>query len=520
MKCVRCQNPANWVCECTDSFCDLHKMIHFSESHHDVFSRLPMKFTVLPSFALQEKQKILSNYFGIYIEGHLDCISSLLIVPNSTSVVSGSRDSSIRIWDYSTYQEKSILNGHTREVTGLALSNNTEYLISSSADQTLRVWLYHKQQIKSILKGHTSKIECVSLTHDNKSIVSAAHEIIIWSFAHLQLLIKLEKNSFPITSLKITKNDQFIITGLLDSTIKIWDFSEKNLVFDIGSPNEIKKKTCVASTSDNNFIIFGCSDNSISFWNFFTNTFEFSLSGHSGNVECLEVSSDDTFLISGSWDKKIIIWSIPLKVQIKTLAGHFGFVSSLAVNSNKLISGSWDNTIIVWDFEDIYKGMSCNVMQGHVSKVEGIEFSGDCKYAISASWDLTLRVWDISKKNQITKLINYNGGDKAYILSYDSKYVVYCAFYKNIIVWDLLDQKVHMVMNGDTKIECIALTIDSNFVVSGGVDCSVRLWNIEKKTGYLLGLHKSTVAKVILISNNKYAVTTAKSETKVWKLFS
>jgi phospholipase A-2-activating protein len=54
-------------------------------------------------------------------------------------LASGSEDTTIKIWDSSTWELKRTLTGHISYVTSLAVLQNGD-LASGSYDQTLKIW--------------------------------------------------------------------------------------------------------------------------------------------------------------------------------------------------------------------------------------------------------------------------------------------------------------------------------------------------------------------------------------------
>jgi WD40 repeat protein len=72
------------------------------------------------------------------LEGHTKSVMALAALPNG-QLVSGSSDSSIKIWDVATGAEVRTLEGHTGYVLALAALPNGQ-LASGSADKSIRVW--------------------------------------------------------------------------------------------------------------------------------------------------------------------------------------------------------------------------------------------------------------------------------------------------------------------------------------------------------------------------------------------
>ena len=92
------------------------------------------------------------------MQGHTDYIRTLAFVPNSTTLVSGSDDNTIRLWDIDTGNQLALLTGHTDNIFAVAISPDGTILASCSADGTLRLWNANTGHRLTVLKGHTEKI--------------------------------------------------------------------------------------------------------------------------------------------------------------------------------------------------------------------------------------------------------------------------------------------------------------------------------------------------------------------------
>lgn len=80
-------------------------------------------------------------------------------------MVSGSLDTSIRVWDVETGACKHTLMGHQSLTSGMELRNNT--LVSGNADSTVKVWDITSGQCLQTLAGMYSFIYCNPLTSFN-----------------------------------------------------------------------------------------------------------------------------------------------------------------------------------------------------------------------------------------------------------------------------------------------------------------------------------------------------------------
>ncbi len=72
--------------------------------------------------------------------GHSYYVYSVAISPDGRTIVSGSGDNTIKIWDLATGRLKATLTGHSYSVYSVAISPDGSTLVSGSYDNTIKVW--------------------------------------------------------------------------------------------------------------------------------------------------------------------------------------------------------------------------------------------------------------------------------------------------------------------------------------------------------------------------------------------
>ncbi len=77
------------------------------------------------------------------LRGHADQVTTLLFTEDGQTMISGSADRTVRLWDAQTGQERGILRGHSDAVQAMALvrQGNFTKLLSLGRDGSLRFWL-------------------------------------------------------------------------------------------------------------------------------------------------------------------------------------------------------------------------------------------------------------------------------------------------------------------------------------------------------------------------------------------
>jgi len=73
------------------------------------------------------------------LTGHTDEVYSVALSADGLTLVSGSRDQTIKVWNLSTGQAVRTLTGHTDAVISVAISADGQTLVSGSSDTTVKV---------------------------------------------------------------------------------------------------------------------------------------------------------------------------------------------------------------------------------------------------------------------------------------------------------------------------------------------------------------------------------------------
>lgn len=253
--------------------------------------------------------------------GHTDSVYCIQF--DNTKIVTGSRDRTIKFWDFHSLECTDTLHGHSQSV--LCLQFNEKMMVSGSSDNTIIVWDMETHQPISRLHGHTSGV--LDVCFDDQYIISCSKDttIKVWDVRTMALIKTMTGHRGPVNAVQLHQGQVVSASG--DALVKLWD---------------VASGVCIRD-----FI------------------------GHERGLACVQF--DGKTIVSGSNDKTIRIWDVASGRCTNVLHGHENLVRTLHFDQNRIVSGSYDYTVKVWDMKT--GQCTLDLDKGHVSWVFDVQFS-------------------------------------------------------------------------------------------------------------------------------------------------
>ena len=131
----------------------------------------------------------------------------------------------IWIYDTSTYQEVDLLTGHTALVKGVAFSPDGKTIVSGSENSTIQLWDVDIAAYKVTLIGHPEPVKCVTFSPDGKTIASGGEdsEIRLWNAHTGELERTLSGHTLWVISVAFSPDGNTIASGGWEGNIHLWD---------------------------------------------------------------------------------------------------------------------------------------------------------------------------------------------------------------------------------------------------------------------------------------------------------
>ena len=290
-----------------------------------------------------EPQQILS--------GHQGEITRLAFTPDNRFLVSASYgDYSIRVWDPLTGEELSQAKTENR-VRSMALTPDGTHILTADADQYIISWPLEEGIIgapktlvrdvgdilaissnnKLVTAGLQKKlqlwndddgsfIEEISDQQDTRSLVFSysgkwlaaggrGNQYTLWNtenWKQKSYKIKKVAKDSDIAAIDISRDDKYLATGHMDSSIVIFNLEEREELFNFYVRDAATWD--VKFSPDGKLLATAQQDKHVYLWEVESSAHMAKLAKHTEAVHCLAFSPDGTTLASGGEDRQIILW--------------------------------------------------------------------------------------------------------------------------------------------------------------------------------------------------------------------
>jgi WD40 repeat protein len=291
------------------------------------------------------------------LHGHTAIVNVVAFAPNHTNILaSGSRDTTVRLWNAETGKCINVLRGHFNEVTCVAFSRDGKTLASGSLDNTVHVWSVDAH----VQTGYWYRLDAPAFSiaffpHGNMLLCACNN----WSY---RLSLSLEKREIAhfnrydarIVNFAFSSDGKTLAGGFesRDNPLRVYD--EATDTWNSTKDQQPDEITVVAFSPDGTLLATGSMYCGARVWN--AETWK--------QIHCIEhkhLIYDLAFLHHGrvlatnSSDYTVRLWSMETWDCIQVL--HTYSAHSFAVNVKMLAVPIPNDTIHIWSLLD-YEALS------------------------------------------------------------------------------------------------------------------------------------------------------------------
>lgn len=205
---------------------------------------------------------------------------------------------------------------HSKKITCLAVSSDGLLGLSGSEDSSIRLWNLKSGEKIHGLDKHKGRVVCVAISDDGRLALSGDRygKIILWNLEEGKELHTFSDHSAYVTCVAFSRDGKSAVSGSFDKTMRLWDLDQRKLVRTFAHKQDV---TAVAFSTDGRFLLSGTSagtestvllwnrDNAVSPLEQFTD--------HKGEVQAVSFDAIPGYILSASSDFTVRRWASKAK---------------------------------------------------------------------------------------------------------------------------------------------------------------------------------------------------------------
>jgi F-box/WD-40 domain protein MET30 len=289
------------------------------------------------------------------LRGHTGAIRALQF--DDSKLISGSFDKTIKIWNWQTGECVSTLSCHNEGVVTVHFDGGI--LASGSIDRTVKIFNFDTKQ-KFSLRGHTDWVNHVRIDSPSRTVFSASDDLTvkIWDLDTKQCIKTLEGHVGQVQQVLLMPQDfepDEIPGQETQDTSSVHSGRSTTPTPTKESLNDLRAAYGSSFTSDTSrplppqYMLTGGLDNTVRLWDTSTGKCIRSMFGH---VEGIWGLVGDTLrVVTGANDSMTKIWEPRSGKCERSFTGHAGPVTCVGLSDSRMASGSEDGDVFLYSFE-------------------------------------------------------------------------------------------------------------------------------------------------------------------------
>ena len=290
----------------------------------------------------------------VTLAGHTHAVECVAVAPDGR-VITGSFDGTVKVWLNGACERT--IQAHTDAV---AVLPGGARFVSVSLDGTAKLWTLDGVLERTFEMGNNTVL-CVTALPDGVHFVVGLGDgpnrgefrlyHVDGTLVHTFKGHTNRVYAAPVEAVAVTPDGQHIISGSVDTLVKVWSVATKSLVSTCAGRTLV---CAVVAMPDNQRFLSGGYDKTVRVWlldGTLQNTFEL----HTGAMTGLVALPDSQHALSGSFDRRVKLFNVNDGAVLRTFKHHTSQVTSLALlpDGLRFVSGSDDNTARI-----VYHGLA------------------------------------------------------------------------------------------------------------------------------------------------------------------
>ena len=462
---------------------------------------------------------------------HTGGVTAVAYAPNGTTIATGcgwrSRDdkdntNTGQLWDALTGIRTAKLAGHAKRITAIAYSPDSATIATASRDSTVRLWhtdtgkhkttLKHRQGLNATLPWNrdADAVNTIAYSPDGNTIATGTQngKVRLWDARTGRLQTQFTAHAFGVASIAYSPDGNTIATVSRDGTAELWDGQTGIHKTTITKHSRI---TPLAYSFEGNTLAtrepggLGLRDASTGKRKTLTTI----------RGTPIAYSPEGNTIATKNWNDTVQLWDAKTGKR-KTTLKHTNLIYLLSTDREYDISSAVfspdgntvvtvgeyythdEGTIYLWHVRTgkrkvIYEGQSYH---------SRVVFSPDGKTIASADIGGKIQLWNpVTGELEGTITLKHASGIRSLAYAPDGRTIAISERNNNIVdLWDIATGQNTITLTGHTgQVTAIAYAPDGNTIATGSIDRTIRLWDANT------GKHKTTFTGYTTVTSVLYS---------------
>jgi WD40 repeat protein len=334
---------------------------------------------------------------------HASDVKAAAFTRDSTHVLTGSQDGTLKLWDIAAARLVRTFVGHKGDITAVVLSPDGTRALSGSKDKTIRLWDVSTGRLIRTVYAHldsSSEVTSVGFSLDGRRLLSSSAgegAAKLWD-AETGRLVRMFRHArgsleAGVTSAVFSPDGVRLATaGAGDKIVNVWNADTGQLLQAFGeASNDFIYRARLAFSPDGTRVLVG-DNGSLRIWDAAKGTLLHTL-GTKGLQRSLTAfvafSPDGAHALSNEDERGLEIWSVETGQLIRAFKPKLVRPVAISPDSGRVLSTDWRRQITLWD---VASGQQTHTIEGRSSSIRSVAVSPDGARLLTV--DSRVRLWD------------------------------------------------------------------------------------------------------------------------------
>lgn len=492
--------------------------------------------------------------------GHESWVYSLSFSVDGRSIASASEDGSVRVWEVATGRCLLVMQVDSAFVARVAFSPDGRYLACAGSAQRIEVFNADDFAKVVTLEGHRNRIRALAFSPDSRLLATGGEDALIhlwrpdegahpvatlrdhfgsiidlqfhpggeilgsssddrtvrlWSTAELRCLGVIDASDSRVWSVGFSPNGSTFATGSDDSAVRIWDFKSHHCLMSFrGYGNKVWS---MAFAPDGRTLVSGTEDHLVRVWDLDTSEIDAELAGHESRIWAVAISPDAKWIGSVSDDLSVIVWDTIRRTVRYRWKGHRDWIRTIDFSPDRelVASGGEDDLVVVWSLSS---GRPVATIPCHLRRVLSLRFvGGGAQIAVCGAMP-TIRLFTTATGEEVGALSGHTATVRSIAVAEDGRWLVSGGEDGTVRVWDIEELAEKRLFDIETSVAAVAV-VANRYIVAGGDDGLIRVWDLDGRATSefqahdraLVAISSSPAERILATSSDDGAI-------RLWRL--